>query len=360
MDKYEELQEILDSHPSTAPKSDSFIEILKILFTPEEVAVACTMSYTPKSIGDISAASGLPENKTEELLESMANKAVIFSKNREGSNHYGLLPTIPGLFEFPFMKGGGTPMHDKLGKLWEEYHNEALGESFCGNPTPLMRIVPVAKSVITETRIHPYEEVAELINKSSCIALTECACRVSLHKCDKPKDVCLIFGAPGKFLVERGYAREISKNEGMNVLDRAEKAGLVHTSNNSKDKASVICNCCSCCCTILRGRTVHNHPHAFVHSRFQARIIEDECDNCGTCYEERCPVKAIDSSGELPLVSAEKCIGCGLCVSECPNEAIEFIKKEEEIDMPATIQELGINVSREKGRFEKFLKIMQR
>jgi uncharacterized ferredoxin-like protein len=33
MDIYERLREILDSHPSTAPKTKSIDEILRILFT---------------------------------------------------------------------------------------------------------------------------------------------------------------------------------------------------------------------------------------------------------------------------------------------------------------------------------------
>ncbi len=50
----------------------------------------------------------------------MADKAVIFAKTGKAARKtYGLVPTIPGLFEFPFMKGGGTPMHERLAKLWE-------------------------------------------------------------------------------------------------------------------------------------------------------------------------------------------------------------------------------------------------
>ena len=162
-------------------------------------------------------------------------------------------------------------MHKKLGRLWEEYHQDSLGASFAGNPTPLMRVVAVEKSITPENRIHPYEEVKHLIENSSFVALTHCACRVSVAKCDKPKEVCLIFDGVGEALAERGFARQISKEEGIKVLDQAEAAGLVHTSNNSADKAGVICNCCPCCCTILRARTQLNHPHGFEPSRFRRR-----------------------------------------------------------------------------------------
>ena len=34
MDSYEQLREILDAHPSTAPQGEAIHEILRILFTP--------------------------------------------------------------------------------------------------------------------------------------------------------------------------------------------------------------------------------------------------------------------------------------------------------------------------------------
>ena len=80
----------------------------------------------------------------------------------------------------------------------------------------------------------------------------------------------------------------------MDALRRSDEAGLVHTSNNSQDRANVICNCCPCCCTVLRGRTELNHPHAFEPSRFEAKVDDAACTGCGVCAEERCPVKAIE------------------------------------------------------------------
>ena len=53
MDIYERLREILDAHPATAPKAKSIDEILRILFTPEEAALAVNMSYKTKSVSSI-------------------------------------------------------------------------------------------------------------------------------------------------------------------------------------------------------------------------------------------------------------------------------------------------------------------
>ena len=360
MNIYEQLREVLDTHPATAPKTETIIEILGLLFTGEEAAVAVGMSFRPWSVRKIAAAASLSEEDTLRRLESMADKGVLFSKNKDGEKQYGLVPLIPGVFEFPFMKADGSPLYKKLGALWEKYHHEALGASFAGNPTPLMRVVAVEKSLPAQTRVHPYDEVRSLIENSGYIALADCACRASVGKCDKPRDVCLIFEGAAEFLVERGFARHITKEEGMNVLDRSEEAGLVHTSNNSADRANVICNCCPCCCTILRGKTQLKHPHAFEPSRFEARVAGEACTGCGICAEDRCPVGAIALEDTIAAVNTAECIGCGLCVTGCPSEAISLAERTALPAVPATVQEMGLKVVQEKGRLDRFIKIMQR
>jgi NAD-dependent dihydropyrimidine dehydrogenase PreA subunit len=359
VDIYERLREVLDAHPSTAPKARAIDEILRILFTPLEAAVAALMSYKPKRPADIAKKAGLPDEEVRKHLESMADKGIIFSRNKDGEKFYGLVPLIPGVFEFPFMKGGGTPMHESLGKLWQEYHSEALGASFAGNPTPLMRVVAVEKSIAAKEHIHPYEEVKNFIDKAEYIAVTNCACRVSVASCDRPKEVCLIFDGLAEFLVERGFARSISKEEGLKVLDLAEAAGLVHTSNNSSDKANLICNCCPCCCTILRGRTQLKHPHAFEPSSFEALVYSEKCTGCSICSDERCPMKAIEMINDIAAVKSVECIGCGLCVSACPTGAIELKVRKQVPSIPATVSDMGARVLQEKGRLDAFLKIMQ-
>lgn len=360
MGHYEELQEILDTHPSRAPKSKYFDEILRIFFTPEEAEVAVRMSFKAKPAADIAEACGLSLAEVQQRLETMAVKVIIHTVDKDGKRLFGLVPTIPGLFEFPFMKGKNTPELTKLAELWEKYHEDALGAAFSGNPTPLMRVIPVEQSLTSQNRVHPYQEVRDLIDNAGFLAVTDCACRISVGKCDRPKDVCLIFEGLARFLAGRGYARAISKEEGIAVLDRAEKAGLVHSSNNSADRATVICNCCPCCCTVLRGRTQLHHPHAFSTSAFEAKVKVDACTGCAICADERCPMEAIEIKDGIAEVSAEKCIGCGLCVTGCPEDALELVERKVRPEIPKNVQEMGLKIVQEKGKLEAFIKIMQR
>ena len=359
MDVYERLREILDAHPSGAPKSKAFDEILRFLFTPEEAEIAVHMSFAPKPVDDIASAAGIPADEAEYTLESMADKAVIFSSEKDGKLFYGLLPTIPGLFEYPLMRGKGTPLHERLGKLWTKYRKDGLSESFAGQPTPVARVVPIGRAVDATVQIHPYEEVSKLIEKAEYIALGRCACRASVGACHAPMEVCFFFDGPARFLVERRYAREIDREEALRVLGSAEEAGLVHTSSNSADKPSFICNCCPCCCIILTCRTRLNLAHGFAVSGFQSQIDSDSCTGCGICADERCPVRAIELKNNLAVVDKEMCIGCGLCVSACPAKAMILVRRSERPDIPATSQKMGMKVLKEKGKLERFLEIIK-
>jgi len=359
MTVYDQLQEMVDSHPAGAPKSQYFDEILKILFSEKEAELLLHLSFKGKKIEDIAIAAELNEELVEEMLEAMADRAVIMCRKKGEEKKYSLLPTIPGLFEFPFMKGKTTPEHHKLAELWELYHQESMGEEFCGKPTPQMRVIPVEKSFSLENKAHPYEEMTQIIGQATAIALTKCACRVSLEKCDKPEEVCMIFGPAAEFLAERGHARIVDKDEAMKTLQLAEESGLVHTSNNSADKASVICNCCPCCCTVLRGKTELKHDHAFATSAYLPVVNEDNCTGCEICSDERCPMNAIDMEDGIAVIKEENCIGCGLCVSGCPSDAMSLLRKENAPEVCNTIAEMGMKVLGEKGKLDRFMKLMK-
>ena len=52
-----------------------------------------------------------------------------------------------------------------------------------------------------------------------------------------------------------------------------------------------------------------------------AKVDMDKCTGCGLCVEE-CPVEAITLENEKAKIDESTCVDCGACASECPNEAI--------------------------------------
>ncbi len=359
MDVYETLQEKLNQHAMGAPKREEFLEILRILFTAEEAELAAHLPFAPQRVDEIAQALGRPEAEVLRLCEQMADKTLLYSYDMRGTKLYMLFPSAPGLFEFPIMKNavspGSIPNVDfgRLGKLWWRYHDDGWGLEMGGSATPAARVIPVQQAITPDLHVYAYEEVATFVNNAKYVAISECPCRVSQHKCDAPTDVCMAFGYGAKFLAERGAARLVTKEEAMATLKRAEDAGLVHCASNTRDKVEYICNCCPCCCGILGIVTRLEGAVSKPESNFYSTVIADNCTVCGICVD-RCPTKAI-TLGDVAVVDTAKCIGCGLCVSGCGFEALALVRKENSIEPPADNKELYAALATEKGRAEGFL-----
>ena len=126
----------------------------------------------------------------------------------------------------------------------------------------------------------------------------------------------------------------VSRAEALAFLDEVEEIGLVHTVSNVMQGVGYVCNCCGCCCDLLRGITEWGIEHSVAQADYYAVIDPEECTACAIC-ERRCQVKAIAEAEGTYLVERDRCIGCGLCVTGCPSEAIQLhLKPPEEIVPP--------------------------
>ena len=112
-----------------------------------------------------------------------------------------------------------------------------------------------------------------------------------------------------------------------------------------------VCNCCPCCCGVLRGVKEFGAPYFLAKSNFVASIDPDTCDECGVCAEERCPVEAIVEENGGYRVQAGICIGCGVCTVTCPTESITLSRRPaSEQDLPpADIGEWAVKRAASRG-----------
>ena len=186
----------------------------------------------------------------------------------------------------------------------------------------------------------PYEKVSAIIDANQSFRVSECICKKERgllgYPCDRPTEVCLaIAPVPGVF-DDSPTGRVISKEEAYELLKKAEEAALVHLTMNVQIGQIYICNCCKCCCGVLRSITELGIPASLViNAHYYARIDDDACTACGLCADERCQVGAIVEEENRYTIVPERCIGCGLCVSTCPVDAIHLAHRApEEIATP--------------------------
>jgi len=58
----------------------------------------------------------------------------------------------------------------------------------------------------------------------------------------------------------------------------------------------------------------------------------------------------MDENLGIASINLDRCIGCGLCVSSCPLEAIRLVKKEKETVPPVDIESLHDSImAKRKG-----------
>ncbi len=330
---YEELGRHLDRAVAGVPMSPRLMEILRILYPGEEAEVALELAiYENRTLEDVEAALPHKAGRLQGLLEEMAHRGTVFTEHKPGRERiYRLLPSIVGFVEVPFLDGVDTPTKRELARLWSEYIDEGFGEEMARG-MPLIRVVPIAESLEDSSQVLPFDAIAAKLEKTTFMAVGHCPCRqigkYTGKGCDRPTERCMHFGSLGRYMVEVGKARELTRGEALAMLRSATEEGLVHVCDNLEGSLRTICNCCPCCCGFFRVRSQRGLD-TVARSNYVARVDADGCTGCGTCVE-RCPVDAVAVEDGIARVDEEACIGCGVCAPTCGgNEAISLRRREE-------------------------------
>lgn len=331
IDAYESLAKALDRLPGGFPPTKSRVElqILRKIFSPEEAQLASYLTGTSEAVEVIAAKASLPVEQIEERLNAMRGRGVIWGSERDGIRRFRLAPFIVGVYESQW-----EVMDHEFSHLVEQYWNEGGMEGIMRYEPALHRVVP-ARQAVKKELILPYDDVKQLILQAKSFELRDCICRKQLdlvgnRHCDFPVRACLNFSVKerpaGPF--------DVTQEAALQVLDQAEEIGLVHTVSNVAMGVNYVCNCCGCCCAILRGITQFGIENSVAKANYYAVVDAEKCDGCGTC-EDRCQVEACSVKNDIAVIDLTKCIGCGLCVTGCPNEAVKLeLKPDEEIITP--------------------------
>jgi ferredoxin len=335
-DIYKKLARRLDAIPNGFPATESGVElkILAKIFNLQEAELASIMRLTPEPASQIAARAGLNPGEAERVLREMARKGQIRARRGEEGLIFGLMPFIVGIYEEQLPR-----LDEELASLVEEYFQETQGAAGVGTKAPpIHRVIPVNEAIPFDLEVFPAERATELLEQAKSWGVRHCICRVQQRLvgkgCDHAVENCVVF-APVENAFDQSEAdRPIAKEEALRILGDAESAGLVHCAANQSGQIFYICNCCTCCCGVIRGLTEFDKPIALARSDFWATVDEELCTGCGEC-QQRCQFKALSVTGDRCMVNYDRCMGCGLCVAVCPTEAMG-LERRPQGEVPAT------------------------
>lgn len=328
-DVYKKLAQRLNAIPNGFPATESGVELklLAKIFTPQEAKLASVMRLTPEVASEIAARAGADSDTAEGMLQEMSRKGQIRARRVEGQLVFGLMPFIVGIYEEQLPR-----MDAELASLFEQYYQETRGSGAVGEAPAIHRVIPVEQAIQFDLEIFPYERATELIEGAKSWGVRKCICRVQRRLigkgCEHPVENCLLFAPIEGAFDDSEATRPITKEEALCILGEAEEAGLIHSAANYQGQLFYICNCCTCCCGVIRGLAEFGNPTALARSDFRAVVDAEVCTGCESCVE-RCQFGALSVPEDACLVDYDRCVGCGQCVSVCPTEALSLERRPE-------------------------------
>ena len=168
-----------------------------------------------------------------------------------------------------------------------------------------MHVIPVEKAISMENQSIDIEHISYWLKKyEGHIGASICSCRYGRKKLDEGcaddyHDWCIGVGDMADYCRETGRGHDITYDEAMEIIKRAEDNGYVHqvTNIDGEGKIFAICNCNVKICNALRTSQLFNTPN-MSRSAYVAKVEPEKCVACGRCVEY-CPAGAVKLGQKL-------------------------------------------------------------
>ncbi len=367
--KYHLLQQRLDRNVIGAPESPTFTKILKLLFSPEEAELARRIPGQPTSLDVLSRKLDIPADKLDEKMTEMAQRGLVMDLEHKGQRYFTLSPVVIGFFEFTFMRARDDLPMAELARLFEEYsQDDRFDRSVFQGQTQVGRRLVREEALPEEahTEILDWERASCIIQTASSIGVSLCPCRHELSHlgkaCDKLQLNCLSLNYAADTLIRNGIAQPLTIDEAMRILEQCKEAGLAQTGDNVQRKVTYICNCCGCCCGMVRAIKTYNIHNAIVSSNWIMEVDLTKCNGCSKCAKA-CPTEAIEIAEERKggkkrrwaVLDETLCLGCGVCYSTCKFGGITMKPRPQRVLTPETLFDREVLMAIERGKLANLL-----
>lgn len=223
--------------------------------------------------------------------------------------HYWIPLFVPGSAEYTNMNTKLMDKHPELAMFFERMTFLPLQHI-----TPMvppggagigMHVIPVEKAISMKNKTMDIEHISYWLKKyEGHLGASICSCRYGRKQLDEGcaddyQDWCIGVGDMADYCRETGRGRDITYDEAMEILKRAEDNGFVHqvTNIDGENKIFAICNCNVKICNALRTSQLFNTPNMSA-SAYRAHVDKSKCVACGACVEY-CPAGALKLGQKL-------------------------------------------------------------
>ena len=297
---YQRIAENIDKGIQTAPKADgdiskAFLAFLKLVYTPKEAELVQHLEMNrSKTAQQVAEAAGQDTEAVRDVLRLLAKKTAL-----TGGEDKFRLPGIANLLNLHMFYPDIKPDDLEAARLYQEFFIKEKYYKYYGTSekgTPTLRSIPVEQAIHPETKTYEAEEAHAYIRNLATedLALVPCPCRTRTEKMDIreckdrfPVGACIFIGRAAERFMDLGLGKRVTKQQAIEYLDRMVELGLIPTAENFiSDPHGIMCLCCGCCCSNVRGRTRWDNPTAVLPSQF-IPVANDDCILCGACVD-RC------------------------------------------------------------------------
>ena len=300
----------------------------------------CMAGILTDEEADVAIAAGLRKERTAAYLARKVGKTVqevqplldnlvyygIFRRSRNetlGEDTYYMQIFAPGILEMMVNQKELLDTHPEVGRAFEEYTRNLAANMGAMIPDGygLMRVIPVESALEGIPGVNEFERISHYLDKYDRFSVSPCSCRASRTSIGDgcghlDEDMCIQMGKGAEHYIRSGRAKEITREQALEIIKRAEENGLMHDMVNIEEpgESAAICNCCACACFGLRVGLMYGARDA-IRSNYVAEVDEAKCVACGQCVET-CPGNALK-------------LGQKLCSTEDLTQKPDYVKLSE-------------------------------
>jgi len=340
------------------PESEYLLPMLELSFTAEEAELLSQIPFLPHTVEQLSEKLNIPVPELKEKLEEFSKRGLVNRAEGRTAIRYTLGDIMFTFYRMPWWAGNTDEWDRKLAPLANNYYIDAYAADYMGHHTKGLRAVPINQTVKDTRQIMPYEDILKIVENAEFYSVSHCACRLrhnldpNFEECKHETLNCLHFDRLGRYTVDQGVGKELTKEETLDILAKAADAGLVHGVSTTKAGVDTICNCCADHCLLLESivKMPGIVPRGHQRSNYIREIDDEKCIKCGLCAK-KCPMSAIEfiEEDKKLIFTPDRCIGCGVCVHKCPKDAICLVHREGEQDFPNNPREMVGRYLEERG-----------